>query len=69
MFFKGQLVEVLPGYSMETHSRSIWDEIAGCEGTVVKEDGDYLLLTFRGPLALEGEVHVNRRRIKPPRCG
>ena len=67
MFFKGQLVEVLPAYSMDTGARTNWDEIAGCEGSVVRESGDCVVLEFRGALAAEGEIHVNRRRIKPPR--
>jgi len=38
----GRRVEIKPAYSMDTGTRSIWDEIAGCEGHIVAVRGDYV---------------------------
>ncbi len=36
MIAVGRRVEVRPAFSSETGDRSIWDEIAGCEATILR---------------------------------
>lgn len=57
----GSRIEILPAYSSETHSRSIWDEVAGCEVTVtaILRDGSLDVTTRTGI-----EANVPRTRIK-----
>ena len=44
----GSTVEILPGYSMDTGARTEWDDVAGCEAVVDRDDGADLLVTIKG---------------------
>ena len=59
----GCAVEIKPAYSMDTGSRSIWDEIAGCAAIVVSVRGAYADVEIKGRCRYEGDyenVHIDR---------
>ena len=62
--YVGQVTEVLPAFSCETHARTTLDEIALCECTVLELCGSDTLVAIKGT----GDVvYVPTRRLKPAR--
>lgn len=61
----GEPVEILPAYSCETDSRSIWDEVAGCAGTItgVRSDGYVMVQVRNGD---EWEIATSRLSFRRP---
>ncbi len=61
---QGLTVQILPGYNSETHCRDIWDDVAGCEASVLRDEGGQdLLVEIKGTWQ---EVWLNRGRCKLP---
>jgi hypothetical protein len=56
----GRQVEIKPAYSMDTGTRSIWDEIAGCCGWITGVRGDYVMVQIKNG----DEVEVFCQRIR-----
>jgi hypothetical protein len=58
----GTVCEILKAYSAETASRSIVDELAHCECSVLRDTGGADVLVY---VRARGECWVSRLRLRP----